>query len=98
MYWKAVAPVTLSEVKLAMLTRGVVEYEGSPYYIIAMSLQVPDAYHGHILVKPGEEYYTVTLHDMNARSVVTTTPDRLKLTGETLIEYRRRQNKGGGRV
>lgn len=90
--------MTLSEVKLAMLTRGVVEYDGSPYYIIAMSLQVPDAYHGHLLVKPGEEYYTVTLHDMNARSIVTTTPDKIRTTGESIIGYRKRINKGGGTV
>lgn len=90
--------MTLSEIKLAMLTRAVVEYEERPYYIVTMSLTVPDAYYGHLIVKPGDEYYTVTIHDMNARSVVVTTPDKIRPTGETLIEYRKRQNKGGGKA
>ena len=88
--------MTLSEIKLAMITRGVVEYEGSPYYIVSMALTVPDAYHGHLIIKPGDEYYTVTIHDMKARSVITTTPDKITMTGETLLQYRKRQNKGDG--
>ena len=88
--------MTISEIKLAMLTRGVVEYDGSPYYIVAMSLQVPDAYYGQLIIKPGDEYYTVTLHNMKARGIVTVAPEKIKMTGETLMQYRKRQNKGGG--
>lgn len=84
----------LNEVKRALLNRIVVEYNGIPYYIVELSMCVPDAMGGRLSINSGDEYWQVTLHDMNANSVIRTTPGSITSTNETLLERRRRLNKG----
>lgn len=86
----------LKEIKRAMLLRIVVEYKGIPYYIVSLSLIVPSALNtGKTCLEPGDEFWHVTLHDLNANSVTGAAPKDITSTGETLIERRRRLNKGG---
>ena len=87
----------LKEIKRAMLRRVVVEYKGIPYYIVSLSLVVPSALNtGKTCLQPGDEFWHVTLHDLNANSVIGAEPKHITSTGETLLERRRRLNKGGG--
>ena len=89
----------LKEIKQAMLNRIVVEYKGIPYYIVSLSLVVPSALNtGKTCLAPGDEYWHVTLHDLNANSVTGAAPKDITSTGETLLERRRRMNKGGGNI
>lgn len=87
----------LNEIKRAMLNRVVVEYQGIPYYIVSLSLIVPSAMTGKISLEPGDAFWHVTLHDLNANSVTGAAPKDITSTGETLLERRRRMNKGGGK-
>lgn len=88
----------LDEIKRAMLNRIVVEYRGTPYYIVSLSLVVPSAMNtGKICLQPGDEFWHVTLHDLEANSVTGAAPKDITSTGETLLERRRRLNKGGGK-
>lgn len=88
----------LNDIKRAMLNRVVVEYHGTPYYIVSLSLVVPSAMNtGKTCLQPGDEFWHVTLHDLNANSVTGAAPKDITSTGETLLERRRRLNKGGGK-
>lgn len=89
--------MNLNEIKRAMLNRIVVEYHGIAYYIVSLSLIVPSAMNGKTCLDPGEEFWHVTLHDLNANSVTGASPKEITSTGETLLERRRRLNKGGGK-
>lgn len=91
--------MNLNEIKAAMLNRVVVEYHGIPYYIVSLSLVVPSAMStGKICLQPGDEFWHVTLHDLEANSVTGAAPKDITSTGETLLERRRRLNKGGGNL
>lgn len=88
----------LNDIKRAMLNRVVVEYRGTHYYIVSLSLVVPSAMNtGKTCLQPGDEFWHVTLHDLNANSVTGAAPKDITSTGETLLERRRRLNKGGGK-
>lgn len=87
--------VELNEIKRALLNRIVVEHDGIPYYIVALSMCVPDAMCGRLSINSGDEYWQVTLHDLNANSVTRASPDAITSTNETLLARRRRLNKGG---
>lgn len=89
----------LDEIKRAMLNRIVVEYKGIPYYIVSLSLVVPSALNtGKLCLQPGDEFWHVTLHDLEANSVTGAAPKDITSTGETLLERRRRLNKGGSKI
>ena len=85
----------ISEIKLSLLNRMIVKYKDSPYYIVALSLCVPDADRGKIGLLPEDSFWQVTLHDLKANSVIRVAPSDIISTGETLAQQRRRMNKGG---
>lgn len=98
-FWKEAMRLDLNDIKRAMLNRTVVEYKGIPYYIVSLSLIVPSAMGTNkMTLQPADAYWHVTLHDLHANSVTGAAPKDITSTGESLLERRRRLNKGGGNL